>query len=412
MRKLFWPVVLLLALVACKPQDQAHVTLRADGRTYSLSTSERVPSKLLAQLDLTLGKDDRLLYLGASTPADAALPEAANLFLDVRRAGTLTLVTPEGSRTLQTSAATVGQALTEAGIALYAADQLDPPAETPLTFPLTVTFTPARPLTVRLGADSFSIRSAAGTVGQALAESGLPLQGLDYSQPAESDPLPLDGHVRIVHVVETVALAEKAIPFNSRTELTAELELDQQSLLQGGQAGLAVTRTRVRSEDGVQVSTQSEGETVVRPPEDRVIGYGTKIVIRTTTVDGQTITYWRALRLFSTSYSPCRSASPNGNCLYGTSSGLPVKRGVVAMVYYWYLLFGGQPIYVEGYGNAVVADVGGGCPPAAAAEGCPAKSHYWIDLGWSDSDYQSMIGWRMVYFLLPVQEPNPGYILP
>ena len=403
MQKLFWPVVLVLALVACTPQSQAHFTLRADGKTYSLTTSGRIPSNLLARLNLTLGPDDRLLYLGVSTPVDEALPEAANLFLEVRRAGAVTLVAPDGTRTLQTSAATVGQALSEAGLTLYAADRLDPPAETPLTFPLIVTLTPSRPLTVRIGGSSLSVRSAADTVGQALAEAGLPLQGLDYSQPAESDPLPLDGQVRIVHVVETVVLAEKSLPFNTRTELSADLELDQQSLLQGGQPGLAVTRTRLRSEDGVQVSTQSEGETVVRPPEDRVLGYGTKIVIRTASVDGQTITYWRALRLYATSYSPCRSATPNGSCSYGTSSGLPVKRGVVAMVYYWYLLFGGQPLYVPGYGYATVGDVGGGYPKG---------NHYWIDLGWTDAEYQPMQGWMTVYFLVPVQEPNPGYILP
>jgi 3D (Asp-Asp-Asp) domain-containing protein len=252
-----------------------------------------------------------------------------------------------------------------------------------------------------MGSETLDVRSAAGTVGQALAEAGLPLQGLDYSQPAASAPLPSDGQVRIVHVVETVALAEKSIPFNVRTELSADLELDQQSLLQGGQVGLAVTRTRVRSEDGVTVSTQSEGETVVRTPEDRVLGYGTKIVIRTATVDGQTITYWRALRLYATSYSPCQSAGIPGKCYYGTSSGLPVKRGVVAMVYYWYLLFGGQPLYIPGYGYATVGDVGAN-----------PSNHYWIDLGWTDADYQPMEGWMTVYFLVPVQEPNPGYILP
>lgn len=158
----------------------------------------------------------------------------------------------------------------------------------------------------------------------------------------------------------------------------------------------------MRSEDGVEVSRQTEGETVVRPAEDRVLGYGTKLVPRTITVDGQTITYWRALRLYATSYSPCRSAGVPGKCYTGTSSGLPVKRGVVAMIYSWYLLFGGQSLYIPGYGYATVGDVGGGYPKG---------NHYWIDLGWTDEEYQPMEGWMTVYFLLPAQA-NPGYILP
>ncbi len=395
-------VIALLFLASCQPQTAARVTILSDGKTYSLTTSERIPSKLLSQEKLTLGQNDRLLYLGSSTPLDAALPDAPNLFLEVRRAVTLTLVKPDGTQTLETSALTVGQALSEAGLTLYAADRLDPPAGTPIDGPLTVTYTPSRPLTVGVNGGTVEIRSAAGTVGQALAEAGVPLEGLDTSQPPESVALPADGKIRVVHVVESVVLTQKSIPFNTRTELSAALELDQQALLQGGQPGLAVTRTRVRSEDGVEVSRQTEGETVVRPAEDRVLGYGTKLVPRTITVDGQTITYWRALRLYATSYSPCRSAGVPGKCYTGTSSGLPVKRGVVAMIYSWYLLFGGQSLYIPGYGYATVGDVGGGYPKG---------NHYWIDLGWTDEEYQPMEGWMTVYFLLPAQA-NPGYILP
>ena len=46
-------------------------------------------------------------------------------------------------------------------------------------------------------------------------------------------------------------------------------------------------------------------------------------------------------------------------CSYGTSSGMPAQKGVVAMQYYWYLLFGFEHLYIPGYGNAVVGDVGG-----------------------------------------------------
>jgi 3D (Asp-Asp-Asp) domain-containing protein len=238
-------------------------------------------------------------------------------------------------------------------------------------------------------------------VGQALAESGFPLIGLDTSLPVETAPLPENGQIQVVRVVETVALTQKTIPFSTRTELSADLELDQQALLQGGEPGLAIARLRNRSEDGVQVSQQSESESVIRPPQDRILGIGTKIVIRTTTVDGVNIEYWRVLRMFATSYSPCRSATPDGRCMFGTSSGMPVQKGVVAMQYYWYLLFGFEHLYVPGYGNAIVGDVGG----------TNLSSNYWIDLGYSDSDFVGWSEWVTVYFLTPVPA-NPGYILP
>jgi len=400
-----WLFLLIPVLLfsACQTTE-IPVTLFADGQTFTLSTTTRLPADMLEKAGVTLAANDRLLYLGSSIALEPALPDAKSYTLTIRRAVAVTIVAADGRRTIQTSAASIGQALAEAGYMVYVADRIDPPAETPISGPLTVTYQPSREIVVTVDGTQVQARGAAATVGQALAEAGIPLIGLDTSIPAESAPLPEDGEIRVVRVVEVVTLTQKTIPFNTRTELSADLEIDQQALLQGGEPGLAITRLRTRSEDGVQVSQQSESERVVRPAQDRILGIGTKIVIRTTTVDGVSIEYWRTLTLKATSYSPCRSGTADGSCMVGTSSGLPVQHGVVAMVYSWYLLFGFEHLYIPGYGEAVVGDVGGGWPPG---------NHYWVDLGWSESDYQPMMveNGLTVYFLTPVPA-DPGYILP
>ena len=390
----------LMFLTACQTA-KPFIIIEADGRTYTLVNSERVPAKLLSIAGLTTGMNDRVLYLGSSMPLDVALPIGKRYILTVRRAVTLTVNTPNGNSTIQTSAPSVGQALSEAGYSLYNADRLDPPAETPINEAMTVTYRPSQEIIITTDGEQIRSRSSAISVGQALAEAGFPLNGLDYSLPGESAPLPVDGKIRMVRVVESVSLTEKPLPFNTQTELSADLEIDQQALIQGGEPGLAIGRVRTRSEDGVQVTQNSESESIIRPPQDRIMGIGTKIVTRTTTVDGTTIEYWRALHLFATSYSPCRSGTSDGRCSYGTSSGMRARKGVVAMVYNWYLLFGFEHLYIPGYGQAVVGDVGGGYQ----------GSHYWIDLGYSDSDYVGWGQWVTVYFLTPVPS-NPGYVLP
>jgi 3D (Asp-Asp-Asp) domain-containing protein len=204
-------------------------------------------------------------------------------------------------------------------------------------------------------------------------------------------------------VVESVALTQKTIPFSTRTELSADLEIDQQVLLQGGEPGLATARLRTRSEDGVQVSQQSESESVVRPPQDRIIGFGTKIVIRTTTVDGVTFEYWRALNLFATSYQPCDAGI--NKCYYNTASGKPVQKGVVAMVYPWYLLFVGKPLFIPGYGFATVEDTNGANTSAYG-------DTYWIDLGYRQTDSVDWVSHHVTVYFLTSVPANPGYILP
>jgi uncharacterized protein YabE (DUF348 family) len=392
-------VAIFFFTASCQPTTSLPAIQIVDGdQVYTLATAERLPSKLLAEANIALSTADRLLYLGTAIPLDQPLPEAQSYTLQVRRAVTLILVKPDGQQTIQTAAFTVGQALAEAGISLYTADLLDPPAETPIIGPLTVTYTPSREYAVSVDGKTLVIRSAAATVGQALAGAGIPLEGLDTSLPSEDAPLPLDRQIRIVRVVETVTLSQKSLPFGSRFEASADLEIDQQGIVQTGEAGLAVSRVRIRYEDGQEVTRQEESESIIRPARDQIAGYGTQVVVHTASVNGVTIQYWRAVRVYTTSYSPCRSAADR--CYYGTASGKLVQKGVVAVVSRWYSYMVGQPIYIPGYGYATIEDIGGGFP-----------DRYWVDLGWSDDDYQPMEGWNTVYFLVPVPA-NIMYILP
>jgi hypothetical protein len=72
---------------------------------------------------------------------------------------------------------------------------------------------------------------------------------------------------------------------------------------------------------------------------------------------------------------------------------------MIGVRYTWYLAMGGQQLYIPGYGYGTIEDVCGGCT------GKP-----WIDLGFSDSDFQPWHSWVTVYFLTPVP-PNIIYDL-
>ena len=119
-----------------------------------------------------------------------------------------------------------------------------------------------------------------------------------------------------------------------------------------------MTRLRIRYEDGQEVSRKTEAQWVASEPRPQKTGYGTKVVVHTLDTPNGKIEYWRAVQVYATSYSPCNS-SPT-RCYPGTSVGLPVKRGVIAVTSKWYRTLAGQPVYIPGYGNAIVADIGGG----------------------------------------------------
>lgn len=398
MKRFFW-LILAFVLLACQPQKTTTAFTLLDGeRVIQLESDSSTPAAALAQAGVTLLPADFLLFRGAIFPADFALPPGGTYTLQIRRAHQLTLVTPEGETTLQSAAATVGEALNQAGLTLSAADSIEPPPETPLAADLTVTYRPARELTVRVDGLTVPIKSAARTVGQALAQGGIPLVGLDLSLPGEVDPLPADGQIQVIRVQETVSYEPTLIPFSKKFEYSADLAVGEQKVLQTGEPGLKLSRVRIRYADGVEVARTTEAETLVRQPTESIVSLGTQVTVQSLEVPGGQIQYWRAVQMYATSYSPCRSGI--SACSYGTASGLPVKHGVVAMTRAFYAALSGSQVYIPGYGVGVIADVGGGFP----------DGRLWIDLGYSDEDWQNWGGMVTVYFLAPAPATIPSVL--
>jgi 3D (Asp-Asp-Asp) domain-containing protein len=308
------------------------------------------------------------------------------------------LLSPAGERLFLSSRPTVGEALQEIGLDLSEGDFIWPPPGTPLTANVTVEYRPARPILVRVDRQELTRTANGETVGQALASAGIALAGLDFSLPPESDPLPGDGVIQVVRVREGLALLQKTIPFQTQYVDAPETPLGIEEILAPGRPGVRITRTRIRYQDGIETGRFEEGEAVVQPAQDRLSGRGTKITLQP--VPGQeNLQFWRAISMYATSYSPCRSGVP-GRCFSGTALGLPVRRGVVAMSRAWFNQLSGAQVYIPGYGLAVVADVGGGFP-----DGRP-----WVDLGFSDDDFETWGGWVTVYFLAPAPASIPYFL--
>ncbi len=316
--------------------------------------------------------------------------------LQVRRARSITLDENGSPRVYRSTAATLGGVLWAQGIPLFVSDRLDPGASTPPEAALTARWSPAREVTIQTMQASLTTRTTATTVGEALLESGVTLQGSDYSLPADDAPLPEENIIQVVRVREEVQLEQVPLPFNTIQQALPDLEIDNTQVVQAGEYGLKAQRVRVVLEarpgepDWTEVSRQVEDEWVARPPQPRVIGYGTKIVVRTTSTPDGVIEYWRAVEVFATSYSPCRLGIPD-YCNSTTASGKPLQKGMIAVKRSWYNMMRGLPVYIPGYGFATIEDIGAG-----------VSGQNWIDLGYSDADWVSWSRNVTLYFLTPV----------
>jgi len=390
------------------------VTVEADGRTRTVRTQQSSPEALLADLGIRLQPGDRLLVNGREVPHGgqgqgvrddghagllSLLPAPATMRIAVLRAVPLRVDDNGAQITVQTTAATIGEALRAASISLYLGDRVEPPLNGRVSAGLRVQIRRSVPVAVQVDGRVVRTRTFRATVGDVLGEVGIALVGLDYAVPPPETLLVPDLAVRVVRVWEEEITEQEPIPFRATWQPAPDLEIDHTGVVQPGQPGVLQRRIRVRKEDGQEVARTSY-EWVAKAPVTHINGYGTQIVPRILDTPDGPVEYWRVLRVLATSYTESTAGKSPGHPEYGiTYTGLPMRKGIIAVdpriinLLTW--------IYIPGYGKGYAADTGGWI------------KNYHIDLGYDDDNFVSWYSWVDIYLLTPPPDPSRiRYVLP
>jgi uncharacterized protein YabE (DUF348 family) len=401
------------------------VTLSADGQVRQLRTQAETVGELLQEAGVQLGPADEIWLRGNLVQVNAPLDDGtlmprqvsyrggARLPLDadahnaadpplvaLRRAASLTLDDGGTAMTLYTTATTVGQVLQQHGVSLFLGDQVIPGLQNRVTSGMTVTIQRSVPVRIKVDGHTIRTRTRAENVAGVLGQEGIALLGKDTVKPGLNDPILPNAFVRITRVREDLAVEFDPIPFETVWVPDPGVEIDATRLLQKGEIGLTKRRYRVVYEDDQEADRFLEDAWTEQPPITKTLAYGTKIVVRTLqTADGP-IEYWRKMRVYTTSYRPASCGKLKTDPRYGyTRLGWELHKGVVAVDPAVIPLK--TSMYVPGYGFAVAADTGGG-----------VKGKF-VDLGFSDTDYQSWHWWTDIYLLTPVPPSSQiRWILP
>jgi 3D (Asp-Asp-Asp) domain-containing protein len=301
---------------------------------------------------------------------------------------------------LDTSAATIGLALEEAGLEINYADIVKPPMADRLSDNETIFITRAYPYSINVDNEEIEVLSHYTKTADVLMEAGVGLIGYDFSIPSLESNLNLENNVEIIRVSEDILIEEIPISYETVWQGTDSLDIDQKGLLSVGVPGSLQKEIIIRSENGKEVSRSLGREWISRIPVNEVMGFGTRIEVRTMTTEVGTIEYWRVVEMRVTAYTAASAGKPPDHPAYGiTASGVPAGTGVVAI----------DPkvvpfrsdVYVPGYGVAFAGDTGGG-----------VKGR-WIDLGYNDGEIVAWRGTVDVYYLTPVPPPDRiNYLIP
>ena len=373
------------------------VRILEDGGERVIETTGENPLAILQGAGIAVSGADRIWVNGALAHYEA-LPDwtVPAMDISIRRAARLTIDDDGALSTVRTAADTVGAALAAAGVSLHRADRVRPPLDSLVSGAMTIRIERAVPVVLRVDGLDIEARSNAGTVAELLAELDAPLFGLDYVKPAGDSAVTAGLRIEIVRVNEELVVESEPISHSLLYQPDANLNLDARAEVQAGRDGLRETRYRVRYENGIEASRDLVETIEAEAAVDRVIAYGTNIVpIGTVQTPAGPRQYWRRLCVYVTSYNP---ASNGGNLR--TATGETLRKGVIAakpniIPYY-------TELYVPDYGLGAVYDTGGG----------PSGTDYWIDLGYGPGDvYRSWRKYMHVYLLWPPPSKTP-YRLP
>lgn len=383
------------------------VRILADGRDVTMGSWGATPREVLADAGIVVDTNDRVQVDGRAMGNDAVLPprqveteqatfdrgfawdalQSEPLQLRVTRAIPLTVHEGGMPYEISTTADTVGEALRQAEVILYLGDRVQPSLGSRVTASMDVYIERSVPVTLQADGVRSKTRTQAKTVGDALSDLGVVVSGMDRVEPPLETALYDNIKIAVTRVSEDVEVEEQIAPYETVFVADPNLPIDTQEVLDPGANGITRTRYRVRYEDGQEVARNFEDTWTAQDPAERRIAYGQLISPQTATVDGQTITYWRKMKMYATSYHPAALGGDNV-----TATGETLTKGVVAVDPRIVTLR--SQVFVPGYGVGNAFDTGGGIISRR------------IDLGFDDSNYESMSKWVDVYLLWP---PPPDY---
>ncbi|MGQ4375967.1 ubiquitin-like domain-containing protein [Streptomyces sp. SAS_267] len=245
------------------------IELSVDGRPRTLHTFADDVSELLADEGVKVGAHD--MVAPARGTALASGDEVA-----VRYGRPVHLTIDGERRRVWTTAHTVDGALGQLGVRAEGAHLSASRSRRIGPEGLALDVRTERAVTIMADGRARTIRTNAASVAEAVREAGITLHGQDMtSVPAGS--FPRDGQtVSVLRVTGAREVREERIPFEVRRADDASLFEGVEFVEKPGRYGARRLTYSLRTVNGVKQRPRLEGSEVVRQPQDRLVRVGTK----------------------------------------------------------------------------------------------------------------------------------------
>ncbi|MEV4229628.1 ubiquitin-like domain-containing protein [Streptomyces bobili] len=283
-------------------KDKA-IELTVDGKPRTLHTFADDVGELLAEEGLRIGSHDMV----APAPG-TALDNGDEIA--VRYGRPVRLMLDGAPREVWTTAHTVEEALRQLGVRAEGA-YLSVSRSRPIGREgLALDVRTERALTIMADGRARTVRTNAATVREAVEEAGITLRGQDTTSVAPGS-FPRDGQtITVLRITGSREVREEAIPFLVRRTEDPTLFRGTEVVERAGQPGLLRVTYALRTVNGVRQKPRRVRTEIVREPRAQVVKVGTKP--RPASVRGADHLDWQALAVCESGGRP-DAVDPSGN---------------------------------------------------------------------------------------------------
>jgi uncharacterized protein YabE (DUF348 family) len=251
----------------------------------------------------------------------------------------------------------VADVLREKRITLKPGDVVKPNLKTPVTENLVIQVIRSFVVKIKANGQTTEFYTIAQPVKAVLAAAKISYNVDDKISPALDVVVKPDQKIRVVKVNST--LITKQVTINPGTEYLKDKDLErgQEKVVRQGKPGLDERLVKIVYEDGREVDRYRVAEKVIRPVVDTVLARGIRTVIRTLDTSRGSLRYVEVKNMLATAYYPGPESCGKYAVFGETYTGKKAGYGLVAVDPRVIKL--GTRLYIEGYGRAEAADIGG-----------------------------------------------------
>jgi uncharacterized protein YabE (DUF348 family) len=257
----------------------------------------------------------------------------------------------------QTLSTDVADVIREKGIVIKPGDVVKPDLKTPIKENLMIQVIRSFVVKIKANGQTTEFFTIAQPVKNVLAAAKISYDADDKISPALDVVVKPEQKIRVVRVNST--LFTKQVTINPGTEYLKDKDMErgQEKVVRQGKPGLAERQVKIVYEDGQEVDRYRVAEKVIRPVVNTVLARGIRTVVRTLDTSRGSFRYVEVKNMLATAYYPGPESCGKYAAFGETYTGKRAGFGLVAVDPRVIKL--GSRLYIEGYGRAEAADIGG-----------------------------------------------------